>query len=189
MVIQAATKSVKIHFNNNLPLFQLDTEALSSLLLSPGHADPGEAGAQIWIGRECADGSSRPIPMFRGIFFKNRYPYLGIFMKKGTNFFGHKNTPNFQNFPGFACFVNPLNFENKTHSQGIFFMKNGTHVQRFLTKKPTQNCGTSLYVLTCEYPPHADQAKPSIIINQSVILSTHERYVNKTPHSRLAKQS
>ena len=36
----------------------------------------------IWIGRRCAAGSSRPIPIFRGNFSENRYPYLG----KGTYF-------------------------------------------------------------------------------------------------------
>ena len=35
-----------------------------------------------WVGY--AAGNSRPIPMFRGKFSQNRYPYLGIFPKKGT---------------------------------------------------------------------------------------------------------
>ena len=42
--------------------------------------------SQIWIDRGCTACSSRPIPIFRGNFSKIRYPYLGIFLKKGTHF-------------------------------------------------------------------------------------------------------
>ena len=68
---------------------------------------PGGGGTQIWIGQGCAASSLKPIPMFRGNFSKDRYPYSGIFLKKGL----------------ISC------------------------------KKLTQNCGASVYVLTCVYPP------------------------------------
>ena len=54
-------------------------------------------GTQIWIGRGCVASSSRP--MFRGIFSKNRYPYLGMFKKKvpiSCDF--ATKTQNFRNF-------------------------------------------------------------------------------------------
>ena len=59
---------------------------------------------QIWIGRGCATGSSRLIPMFRGNFSKNRYPYLGIFLCE----------------PRKILIIRPIVRD--------FFMKNGTHV-------------------------------------------------------------
>ena len=59
---------------------------------------------QIWIGRGCATGSSRLIPMFRGNFSKNRYPYLGIFLCE----------------PRKILKIRPIVRD--------FFMKNGTHV-------------------------------------------------------------
>ena len=86
--------------------------------------------------------------MFRGNFSKNKYPYLGIFPKKGTHFlqFCHKSTPNFQNFGGFAITYRPIVTD--------FFMKNETHVWGFLAKKrPTLAAHDPLYVVTCEYPP------------------------------------
>ena len=61
-------------------------------------------GTQIWIGRGCATGSSRLIPMFRGNFSKNRYPYLEIFLCE----------------PRKILKIRPIVRD--------FFMKNGTHV-------------------------------------------------------------
>ena len=36
---------------------------------------------QIWFGRGCTAGDSNPIPISRGNFSKNRYPFLRIFPK------------------------------------------------------------------------------------------------------------
>ena len=44
-------------------------------------ASPGDT--QIWIGRGCTAGSSRPyILMLRDYYFQNRYPFLEIFSRK-----------------------------------------------------------------------------------------------------------
>ena len=58
-------------------------------------------GSQIWIGQGCAAGSSGPISMFWGKFSQNRYPCLGIFLKKGTHLvqFFQTDTLNFQMRP------------------------------------------------------------------------------------------
>ena len=62
------------------------------------HCTPG--GTQIWIGQGCAAGSSKPIPMFRGNFSKNMYPYFRDFSD---------NTQNFLTFP-MVSYANPGKF-------------------------------------------------------------------------------
>ena len=87
------------------------------------------------------------IPMFRGNFSKNRYPYLGIFLEKGTHFlrfiFCHKNTPNFQNFtscmsyhvstlpPGYLVF--PLNW------QQLMFVQHQHNINYTVTSRPSKS--------------------------------------------------
>ena len=103
-------------------------------------------GTQIWIGWGCAACSSRPIPMFKGNFSQNKYSYLGIFPKKKRCPFlriCHKNTK-------FSKFSEPP--KNQTHSYGYFHKKWDPCIV-ISCKKPTPNCSTSPYVLTCESPP------------------------------------
>ena len=103
-------------------------------------------GSQIWIGLGCAAGSSRPIPMFRGNFSKNRYPYLGIFLEK--------------RYP-FVVILQQKHNDKILKIRLIardFFMKNAwgkwDPCLGISCKKTTYFGGTSLYVLTCEYPPY-----------------------------------
>ena len=65
-------------------------------------------------------------------------------------------------FKGNFCHKNTLNCQNFQDSH--FCMKKGTYYIGISFKKPTQKCGTSLYVLTCVYP----QA-PSLLPNHNEI--------------------
>ena len=107
--------------------------------LSPGtesYKHP-QGGTQIWIGWGCAAVCSKPIPMFRGNFFKNRYPYLRNFLKKGTHFlrFCSKNT-RFSKFHGvhIANLANPRKVLKSDLQLGILSLKIGPMFMDFLQK-------------------------------------------------------
>ena len=47
-------------------------------------------GTQIWVGQGCAARASKPIPIFKGDFGQNGYPFLRIFLQKFGDFQGFR---------------------------------------------------------------------------------------------------
>ena len=60
-----------------------------------GSEGPGK-GTQI--GRECAAGASKPIPIFKGHFGRKGYPLLWTFLEMEANFSQFSNIGNFWKF-------------------------------------------------------------------------------------------
>ena len=69
--------------NETEELTYLYSQAMSSVNLLNLH--PG--GTQIWVGQRCAARVSKPIPIFKGDFGQNGYPFLRIFLQKEAYFF------------------------------------------------------------------------------------------------------
>ena len=91
-----------------------------------------------------------PYPCSRAIFSKNRYPNVGIFLKKlpFSCDFATKTHQIFKIFRG-----SPEILKIRPIVGDFFFHEKWDPCLGISCKKPTRNCSTSLYVLTCEYPP------------------------------------
>ena len=46
------------------------------------YRSPTRGGTQIWVGQGCAARASKPLPIFKGDFGRNGYPFLRIFLEK-----------------------------------------------------------------------------------------------------------
>ena len=120
-----------------------------------GMPNTGGGGTQIWIDQGCAADSSRPIPMFRGNISKNRYPYLGIFLKK---------VPISCNFAVKTHKIFKISHSSHSKHRKFLkiivmdlFIKNDTCVQGFLAKNRPKIAAHPVHVLSCEYPPSGAQ--------------------------------